>query len=1442
MKKGVSSKWLAGVLVIAMVLAGKSSGAVRDPEYKFRYITANEGLPQNTVDCMLKDKRGFMWFGTWNGMCRFDGYTFRIYQRASNAEGIPDNFIRALCEDHEGNIWVGTGKGLTRLNFEEDRFSIPGQIASSFASLSINHLSADQQNRIWIATEGQGLWLIHPSGNDLRAQKINDHNLPDRHTNYISLHDRWAFIGTDAGLAVLGIDNRLPDPAFEALIRTVGTLNITCIFIDSEENIWVGTDLGLYRYDQTGHQVDYFGTNPDDPSALDHLTVTAVAEDHEGRVIVGTLGGLNFFDRESRTFAHLSRDPGKNGNLNNPFVNSILADKQGNVWIGTDKGGINHYNIYQKPFFSLYHDPADPNSLSHNTVNSILKEKDALWVGTAGGGLNRITAGGRKVEHFSVNPGNPDALSSNFVSSVFRGQDQKLWIGTWGGGLNKLVSLKTGKFERYLHDSGNPRSINSDFVSSIAEPDQQRLLIGTRGGLDLFQQDEKAFLHIHEKMQLTEPLEVGCMLIDRERRLWVGSRNGLYRLKLDQLNQFDQQNQLDYDSFFNAAEDSSSLPGNYVISLYESRDGTLWIGTYGNGICRYEEDAAGKAGFVRYSEKDGLCNNVAYSIEEDFPGYLWISTDNGLSRFNPEERSFHNFYVRDGLLSDQFYWSASDTDEDGNIYFGGIAGLNYFNARDIDLFKESNRPVFTEFSVFNNPVHIGQKYHTRVILQQSVAETSELELSWKDAVFSIEFSALDYFLPEKIKYAYKMEGIDQDWVVIPATRRFANYTNLSGGDYIFRVKASNSDGVWSDNAAELKITIHPPFWKTGWFRILFVASVLILVMAYIRYRVSYLKKQKRKLEQQVRERTEKIEEQKEKLQQQAEHLQKTNEELAEHQMLVEGQKLELELQNSKIARQRDELVGLNEKVNLVNQLRLRFFTNISHEFRTPLTLIIDPLEQLMKNLKNDRNTINTLEIVNRNAHRLLHLINQLIYFRRIENGKMIIRAGRGDLKQFLRQIHGSFSDLARHQGMSYSFESDDPPGETWYDPEKLEHIFYNLLSNAFKYTPAQGRITMKVRFSSPFVCVEVTDTGKGIAEKHLPFIFERFYQIDPAKDNRMESSGIGLALTYELVQALHGRIEVESREGRGSCFRVLLPCTRDQFAEDEQDQTILPVEVNLEGRVDMLIQDLVYAEADPGPEETDGQKRSKPLILIIEDNYDLRTFLMKTLRSDYRTLGAENGKEGFSMAKKYSPDLIVSDVMMPVMDGIELCTQLKKDIQTSHIPVILLTARNMVENWIEGLETGADDYIPKPFNLELLQARLSNLIDSRRKLKKMFSSPAVASLSELTSSRADEEFLGRVYRILEANFNRDGFSANQLAAEMFVSHSLLYKKIKAITDLTVTDFLNAFKLRKAVALMQQKNLSVSEIAFQTGFNDPKYFSRIFRKFYGMSPTEFYLKS
>ncbi|MGM0408731.1 MAG: ligand-binding sensor domain-containing protein, partial [Bacteroidota bacterium] len=1000
------------LLIIQLVLLVPLKNQARDlpaeqKPIRINYLTTNEGLPQNTIDCILKDSKGFMWFGTWNGLCRFDGYTFKIFQKQDEKK-LPGNFIHALSEDQSGNIWVGTEKGLVLFNYPQMKFVSPEEMGIDFDNYTVTNLLTDKNGNLWVATSDNGLWKIHKNKEGiLSSAKVFEGFLPSESINDLILDENnHLLVATVEGLSVIPLKNESQNSAWESLENAVNGTNIQTLFQDSKKELWLGTaDAGLYHFNPTTGQLTFFGNDPNNENDLNHLSVQDICQDLNGNILIGTLGGLNFYDRSSGTFFHLTDQMSSGASLNSPFVNSLYSDEFGNIWIGTEKGGVNYYNTFQKPFYSIQHDPSNPNTLSRNIINSIYIEKNHLWVGTAGGGLNKLSDNYSKITHFQYNPGNLNSLSNNFVTAIFRDAQNQLWVGTWGAGINRMRNENRNDFERFTNNPGNPNSLCNNFVSSIVALDENSLLVGTNSGFDIFTPATNTFQHVHEMMNERTAPAVGCLLVDSQNKVWMGTENGLYRFKRKDLRELSgNSSTISYDKFMNDPNDSTSVPGNYIISILESDDGTIWFGTYGNGICKLEEQD-GAAQFVTYSEQEGLCNNVAYNIEEDINGNLWISTDNGLAKFNPGDETFQNFYSSDGLLSNQFYWSASAKDSNGNLFFGGVEGLNYFNPLKIETYPFKPQPVFTEFSIYSQPVTIGEKYHSKIILEKPVSETSEIELSYKDAVFSIEFSALDYFLPEKVKYAYKMEGVDQNWVEVSSDRRFANYTNLSGGEYIFKLKAANSDGVWNESTTTLTINIKPPFWQTTWFQLFAVLFIAAVVLAYIHYRTRFLKAQKRKLEQQVHERTQQIEEHKQ----------------------------ELEKQNEKIARQRDEVIELNKKVNLVNQHRLRFFTNISHEFRTPLTLIIDPLENLKEKYKNDKTTSETISIINRNAQRLLHLINQLLYFRKIETGKLKLNVNKGNIIHYLHGIFESFKDLAEHRKINYQFQGAVIYEETWFD-------------------------------------------------------------------------------------------------------------------------------------------------------------------------------------------------------------------------------------------------------------------------------------------------------------------------------------------------------------------------------------------------------------------------
>ncbi len=1375
--------------------------AQNEPMYRFRYLTTEEGLSQNTVDHILRDSQGFLWIATWNGLCRYDGYSMQVIKAGQAPDGLPDNFTQQVCEGPGNRLWIGTAHGLAVYNLVTARFEPIDWLPPVLLQADIEALATDAQGRMWIGTQSDGLFVIGPwlagastpavAHLPLQGKPVSTLEPAKAGGCYLGTFQQWLKV------EVSGEELRL----VQQVTLPISELHLVrALHEDPVGALWVGTDYGLYRYDKSGEAPQAFLHQLDDPNSLIHNTVTVMARDAEGRFLIGTYGGLCLLGPNGQ-FTSLQGSPSAHTQLNNPFVNSLLCDTLGNVWVGTEKGGLNRYNIYQKPFHYLTKEEGNPNSLSHKTINSLFIEAGSVWVGTAGGGLNRVHPGEGRIDHAFFDPHQPGSLSSDFVTAIHRDQRGSLWVATWGGGLNRLLSEDMSRFERHFPDQSG---VGSNFVSSLVEDPRGFLVAGTSAGLLWFDPSNGTFGRIPLSREAPEvPLAIGCLLLDSHGFYWVGTPQACYRFAAADLRPgvF---TPTEVETYTQRSHRDLGMSGDYIISLHEDENGQIWLGTFGSGLLKARTQAERVTGFDNVA--DGLCNNTIYSIEGGRAGELWLSTDHGLASLDPVSGQIFNYFRSDGLQDNQFYWGASGRGPDGRLYFGGVSGLTFFDPQDIHPYPFSPRVAITDFKVMNRSLEVGEERHGLIAMTRASSLTDSVLLSHRDNVFSIEFAALAYYLPDRLAYQYRMIGVDPDWVEVPADRHFATYTNLSGGSYQFQVRAINEDGVVSENMASLWVIVRPPFWKTSWFTGLMIMLGMLMVMAYIRFRTHYLHQQKAKLEHEVLRRTWQIEE-----------------------------------QNAELEKQKGNLLELNEKVNMVNQLRLRFFTNISHEFRTPLTLIIDPVVSLLEAHPADSPTGHTLRIVQRNAQRLLHLINQLMHFRRVESGKLKIQAAEADLQAFVQEVFVSFSHLAERRRVVYRFQVlGKAEGSTWFDPEKLENILFNLLGNAFKYTPEGGSISLTMTFlPGQRVRFLVTDNGPGIPADQHEAIFNQFYQIETRANRLLHGSGIGLALCKELVQSLHGSIWVESGEGEGSTFGVEVPYQREAFAAHELGA--VSYHSNLSTQIALAEEELSLPEQvmETGePAANTDHDGSKPLILIAEDNYDLKAFLTQSLRGQYRVLGADNGKDALELARKYTPQLIVSDIMMPVMDGLELCSHLKAHVQTSHIPVILLTARDAVEHWVEGLETGADDYIPKPFNLKILQTRIDNLIASRQQLKLLFSKGQMPSAREATSNGVDQAFLQKVYDLLEARAKEPDFSHDELADAMCISRSLLYKKLKELSGMSVTEFINSYRLKQASQLLNQGQMTISEVAFICGFNDPKYFSRVFRKYYGMTPSEY----
>jgi signal transduction histidine kinase/ligand-binding sensor domain-containing protein/DNA-binding response OmpR family regulator len=1454
------------VLLVLLVTSLEVQG--QKERIRFNHYTSDNGLSQNRVDCILRDKRGFMWFATWNGLNRFDGYNFSTYKSStSDTTSLSDNYINWMSEDRSHNIWVATESGLCQFLFDENRF-VRYSYKKEFKGLSSNKIRTvyvDRQGIVWVGTRDRGIDRLEFGRKDKNGVYIRSYRNIPRRSNSLSsnsvscfLQDRnnnfW--VGTDNGVNKLNSLTGVCEHFFNtAEPQSISLNTINCIFQDSRNNIWIGTVFGLNRLNPDGKTFTRFFSSGHSNS-LPHNTITSISEDNAGNLLIGTLGGLSLYNYQENNFTNYTHNLNDPFGLNNDFIASVYADKFDNVWIGTDKGGVNHYNINQKKFMYIEHEQGDPNTISSNTINSVFDTGDILWIGTAGGGLNKLDKKTGKMQHFMTS-NNPSSISSNFITSFALDEEGSLWIGTWGGGLNKLSRALSGNisFVHYVASSHAGDLVNS-FVSSLIEDRQGNIWVGTLGGLDRYDRAKNVFEHFSNIAGSSSSItEVGCLLFDRQGFLWAGTQRGLFRVMPGTDGQINLNNASRIDHIVNNPDRPSSLSGNYVISIIQDSRENIWIGTYGHGLNFLPHNqvngSVSNFAFTRYGEENGLCNNVVYAIQEDKNNNLWLSTDNGLSRLSIDNKQFKKYTIADGLESNQFYWNSSCKASDGKLYFGSMNGLTVFYPEKIkeDCYKPSI--AITDLKVFNQSVNVESLVNGRVLLHKSISTSDHINLSYKDNVFSIEFAALHYAQPEKSQYAYMLEGFDQDWVYVSSDRRFATYTNIRGGDYTFKVKATNNDGIWNEGSYKLHIHISPPFYTTWWFRLIMLVLIVVAVFLWFKYRTRQLEYKKKRLEIQVKERTIKIEEQKEELKTQAEHLIETNRQLEVRQNLIEGQKEQLEQQNQEILHQRDKLIEMNKKVQQANQQKMQFYTNVSHELRTPLTLILGPAEEMLSNWKGDAPTQKRLTLIYNNAQRLLHLINQLMDFRKVETGKMELKLMKGDLVAFSSNICQSFSELADKRDIEFSFEAYPLKIEMPFDHEKVENILFNLISNAFKYTPHKGKIGITIRLFNDdisqegkkskldnWVEIKVSDTGIGISEENLPDIFKRFHRVHTRDSVNVKGSGIGLSLAKEMVKIHQGNIFVESKRHEGSVFCVKLPLNYDSVkAEILDNEDTEAWKSNLDPLVSLLSNQMSEKKSE-AKSEIPADALIKPLILIVEDNPEMRAFIVDNLDNKYRILEASDGQIGLELAQMHAPALIISDVMMPIMDGIELCKKLKTDFQTSHIPVIMLTARNSEENMVEGLEAGADDYIPKPFNKTVLEARIQNLIDSRKKLRRTLNDKLATRPNEITTNPADEQFLQRAIRCIEENIRNPDYGVQELIIDLKISRSLLHKKLTAIVGQSATDFITSIRLKRAAYLLSEGLSNISEVAYQVGFNDPKYFSRCFRKQFNKTPSEY----
>ncbi len=1342
---------------------------------QFQHITSADGLSQSEVYSFLEDSRGFMWFGTVDGLNRYDGYKVTIYNTdKNNLFSIPNNTVRSLSEDNLGRIWIGTDEGLAVYDSKLEKVIQVELKGITDRNITI-HSSAIKEDQLYLGTS-TGLLIVEIGSTDLDSIAHN----------------------------VLAVDSGIEGE------------NITICRLAKDGRLWYVTASSLFLLTEEGVKpvlekvVDLQETLPD---------ARGLVEDASGNLWITSYGsGLIRYNPITERIDLFS--DGNRSNLKTNSTSSIASDKNGNLWVGTHDKGLLYLekaqlNDNSPAFTSIKHDPYNDRSLNSNLIYSLyVSENNLLWIGTIGSGINIYNPNRKRFRYHNLqNATNQSLLSTKFARSVYA-DDDRIWVGTHNNGLYSL----SGEDRMTIEKLG----FGSKSVFHITDAGNGYVLVCTGSGISLVKMEG-------EKMSVYDNLNLGSAFYStqvKEGVFWVATIRGVVRCRYQEgkiteekaydtesvpsvshsncrvlyhdydtdellvgtegggLNviQLDENQDAIRNQVYKMEDENESINNNYIRSIIKASSGDIWIGTY-EGLIRKRKDSTGGSTFKTYLKQQGFPNNTVQSIVEDNNGNLWIGTNQGLCRFDSREETFTQYTSHDGIQSNEFSEHTVYKKSDGEIIIGGINGINTFYPDEIVKSKIKSDITITDFYLFNKKVEVDKNAPDDgpSPLSKSISITDTINLDYSQNSFGFDFTAMNFDSPEKIQYAYMLEGFDSDWNITSSEARKATYTNLGYGDYTFSVKSTNTDGQWNLDTHSIYISIKTPFYLSKVAFLLYGIMGLLAFFFFTNYSVLRFKTKEK--------------------------------------ILLENQH--------------------NKKMRELEELRTRFFINVSHDLRTPLTLISSPLDVVLKEEGLNPDTKNLLSLMKRNVSKLKELTEQLLDFSKAEKRGLIPHFKNLDVVSFIKNEALYFEDAFLQKGIGLEVKSEEDRCNLRFDPDMLSKVVFNILSNALKYTK-QGKVVIQLstisadnldfetnsRFTD-FLQIRIEDTGEGIDEAQLSKVFDRFYQ---GVGNNKKGYGIGLSHTRDLVEAHNGKIDVSSDLGIGTVFDVFLPLI---LSEDNEEFTQLKPVI---GKREMPFID---KQVESEPIEESGDAKNNLTILVVEDNKDLRHFIVRELRSNYQVLEASNGIEGLQKARTAFPDLILSDVMMPEMDGIEFCREIKTDLKTSHIPVVLLTAKVNKEAKYKGLEIGADDYISKPFDLGLLLLRIKNLIKNRERLRSIFGSSPNFEPSKVTVTSIDETFLTDLMAKIEDNISDVNFSIGNLEQEMGMSHSSFYNKIKGLTGYSAKELLNSCRMKRAKQIIEDTdNIRISEVAYMVGFSDPKYFSKRFKEHFGTSPSSF----
>ena len=1383
------------LLFILMLFCCGLSFSQQQKEYIYDHFNISNGLISDNVYKIFVDREGFAWIITYNGLQRYNGYEFETFTSKPGVRGtLSSNFVMDMFEDRSGDLIVVLEDGIDIFHKKTGRFSnllsnLPFATARRDEISRLASVVQDRSGSIW-ATCNNHLVKIDSAKQDFFVYQ------DEYKGNFV--------LNKDSTLMWIITDNTIKRYSLVERLLTIRNISeipaprkirrLNTIHNDSEDNCWLGTTDGLLILDEE----EYCFVDPGscipalgyaDAPAF-HREITAIYEDYRKDLWIASGKELYRIDRETGDFQRFRHEVDNSNSLLDEQITGIHGNRAGIIWITYLNEGFTRINIRTRNFLAYSQKANSSNSLGGNAVRSVFRDQGGtIWVGLYNNGLDRIDPSSGIITHFKHDPDRENSVCSNYIASLLLDENRRLWVGSHDNGLC------------YADDPYGDRItfIRPDFLSGsdevyhICADSLGRVWFGTRTGLGMYD------YRTHDFRWILEDHNVQSFLFDGH-RIWIASWNyGLCRLDFsretfdDEVPVFDSVTSIYFDAVnpeeMNRLQRDENLLRN-CISIHQDQQSNIWLGTYNMGLARVHLDGHQIITYDLYDVSRGAPGNAVYGVAGDGQGHIWISTENGIGKFDPRSEQFENYFREDGLLSNYFLWKSYFQSPDGMLFFGSVDGLNFFDPAEITKGTGMPRIFITELRIQNQLVRNGDTVNGDVILDRQVLYQDTLVLNHLNRNFSLKFAATGLVNPDRITYAHMLEGFDDHWITNPKGSRNAGYNNLPPGTYHFRIKASENPSLRPESYLEKTVIILPPWWKTRIAIAIYILLVLglLFLIFYLIFRFSGL---------------------------------------------------------------RHELI-YNEKLH---QTKLMFFTNISHEFKTPLSLIRAPLNEVLQERRLPPHQRKNLQLVKKNADQLLELVNELMEFRRTDAGISKLKSEPVELGSCLRDIASQFECIAGERGVDYLINTPEEKYRLWADREKFRKIVTNLLENAFNYTQRGGLVTLSVirdplkynlnpayhtlhlnqfRKDLNYVGILVSDTGVGISRESLPMIFDRFYQFDAEHAGKHIGSGIGLALVKNLVLMHHGDIRVASERGVGTDILIMLPeGERHLRSEDKL------IHSQSDGMKETFRDDSVPAgiPTERRPDDPSTEKRILPTILIVEDHDALRDYLKENLADEYNVLEASNGAQAMEKLNGHQPDLIIADWIMPVMDGAQFLKQIRSGKDTSSVPVILLTAKDEPEDHLEGLELGADQIVNKPFNLRLLKLQIKRMIENNRSRIRKYGLKESELLVEVKGER-EARFIQNVEHIIREHMKDTALNADLIAKKLGMSRTVLYAKIKGITGYTTGEYIQKIRLKQALRLMLYENLSLSEVYVMVGISSSSYLIRLFKKYYHTTPKEY----